>query len=211
MKAPACVAMLVVLASVHALGQVKVDSISNLEQLRRALKAGDNIKIGSTQVDSVRFASEVRISGDRTAVALGGRYTGALALFKPDGTLAAVIETKTIVSSQFAQLDDDGTLGIVTDEVDGIGTGIIVRRFKLYSTTNGHPFNVLWRAPSYVHKAPWSHGEPAHGESLEYGYVRLDPDGSGHPAQMSYAFRDTGGHWSMKLYSLASGSVRELN
>ena len=211
MKGLTRLAMLMLLASVYAVAQLKVGSISSLEQLRAALKAGESIKVGTTQINSVRFANELRIAHDRTMAVLTGQSTGALALFKPDGRLTAVIETGRLVSYQFAELGRDGTEGILTDEILGIGTGVVIRRFKLYSPADNQEIKVLWQAPSYVLKAPWSNGEPSPEVSEEYGYVRFDPGSGVYPARISYAFRDRSGHWSVKLYSLASGTVRAIN
>jgi hypothetical protein len=166
--------------------------------------------IGSIHLTSVQSVNELRISRERTAVIAVGQQSGAVALFRPDGALAAVIETKPVISFQAIQLDEYGPAGIITDEVEAHGTGILIREFKLYSFTTDQQIRLLWHARSFVDEALWSPDRPNLRVSSDNGYVRFDPDGGRYAGRMSYAFRDSSGHWKTKTYRVTPNDVQEL-
>ena len=195
----------------QALGQAGTsqDRNPNLEEVRSSLRAGGNVDIGSVHLAAAKSATEVSIH-DHVFMIVTDSSSGVLALFRSDGKLSDSVKLGTIVSSQVVDLDDGDIAGIVIDEVEGKGTGVVLRQFKLYSISDASKIDELWHAPSFARKAPWSSSEPEPKVTTERGYLAFNRGGAGFPPEMSYAFCDAKRHWSTKLYKVSRGHVEQM-
>ena len=186
--------LIICILSGQAAGQVKTNRAHNLEEIRAALKSGGDVDIGSVHVGAAKLVMQVSVSHDRVLMAVKGSSGGALALFKSDGELADAVKVGSVISYQVLDLDEDDVSGIVTDEVEGAGTGILLRQFRLYSLAATDHVTEIWHAPSFSRKAPWSSTEPEPPVKTERGYLAFNRAGAGYPAQMFYALCDAQGH-----------------
>lgn len=192
------------------LGQT-VKPLDTIEQLRSAVKTGGSIDIGPVHVQSVERAYEVGVGHDRIVVIVVGRPTGAIASFAMNSKLTDAIKTGPIVSFQVFDLDEDDVAEIATDEIDGVGTGILLRQFRLYTFGGGGNVRRIWEAKSFLEEEnPSSPQNPRPSLTREYGYLRFDYSGAGKPARMSYAIRNAQGHWQVKTLRLVRGHIQQV-
>ncbi len=192
----------------QALGQTGMvqDHGQTLEQIRSSLRTGGSVDIGSVHLAASKSVTEMNLR-DHVLMIVTDSYSGVLALFRSDGTLSDSVKLGTIVSSQVVDLNDGDTAGIAIDEVEGKGTGVVLRQFKLYFVSDASKLDELWHAPSFARKAPWSSSEPEPKVTTERGYLNFNRGGAGFPPEMSYAFCDRKGHWTTKLYKVSHSHV----
>ena len=149
------------------------DHSQNLEQIRSSLRSGGGVDIGSVHLSSSKSVIEMNVR-DHVLMIVNDSSSGVLAVFKSDGKLSDSLKLGTIVSSQAVDLNDGDTGGIAIDEVEGKGTGVVLRQFKLYSVTDASKLDELRHAPSFARKAPWSSSESEPKVTTERGYLNFN-------------------------------------
>ena len=155
-----------------------------LEDLRRALEAkaaGREPAPGSPPIElsGYSFHWQLEPGADLRVVAVSYNLRGAIFVFDAAGSLRARAEIGELSWLQLFDFDEDGTAELIAEEVDGRGTGVLVKSFRVYrlSTSAVEP---LWQGVSFSRKALGQ--DPRTGDSrfeLIRGYLRCEPSGSG--------------------------------
>lgn len=182
---------------------------ATLEEVRRLLadpQSGG--KIGSIGIDGRRFARELEIGAGLRVVVISLRPEGGIAAFRADGSLLGTQSSGEITSVELFDLDEDGTSELMTEEVEGRGTGVLMKTFVLYGVSP-KGIQKLWSGESHFRSVPWNPGSREHAQE-RYGFLRCDPSGGGRTsAQMTYLAQDDNGKWTTKVYELHAGKVIE--
>lgn len=156
----------------------------DLETLRRALeaKAGDREPVQSLpsiELSGYSFHWQLNPGRNLRVVAVSYNLRGDLFVFDADGSPLARAEIGELTWLQLFDFDEDGTAELIAEEVDGRGTGVLVKSFRVYrlSSTTVEP---LWQGVSYSQRDLGV--DPQTGESrfeLTRGYLRCEPSGGG--------------------------------
>jgi hypothetical protein len=110
------------------------------------------------------------------------------------------LPTHEIISAQIIDLDDDGVDERVTDEVDGRGTGVLERTFRIYRSSSSG-VDQIWQGASYLRQAP---NEVHFTEKL--GLVHFDRSGAGEPARLVHAILQDG-RWTTTTWQMLNGKL----
>jgi len=159
---------------------------ATLDGARTILRAPDSgKKIGDIDLTGFGFAREMEIGSGIRVIAISTNDSGGLAAFRNDGSLIQTLKTDKITWLQMFDLNEDGVSEIVTEEVNGRGTGLLQKSFNLYAVSP-QEIRKVWHAESYSLDAiPKEVGsKPSVKEKI--GYLRFDPSGFGRPARMTY-------------------------
>lgn len=189
-------------------GQNSIKSVT-LEEARRLLQEPSGTErlagISLAEFESYR---EIDIGGSRRVLAISCSHGGGLIAFGQDGNSIASIQTGKITSFLVFDFAEDGNSVIVTDEVDGTGTGVLIKSFSMYRVTVG-VIRKIWTGDSFLRSAPWI---PSGNIRIteKRCYVRFDPTGAVIEATFTHACptRD-GQHLTMKIYEWRDGSLKE--
>ena len=74
--------------------------------------------------------------------------------FAEDGSSITTLETGEILWLQLFDLNEDGIAELITEEVEGRGTGILTKIFRLY-VVSPVSLKKAWEAESFMRSAPW--------------------------------------------------------
>lgn len=116
--------------------------------------------------------------GLKVALASRGREDSIL-LTRANGSLIARKDVGEITWVQLFDFDGDGLAEIVTEQVDGYGTGILIKTFYVYRAS-GTGLAQIWTGLSSSHKRlkePTKSGASAFEE--QRGFLHFGPPGSG--------------------------------
>jgi hypothetical protein len=163
------------------------DSRPNLEMARQALQTGK--PIGRISLEALNFGRELDIGSGLRVLAISRSLGGGLAAFGQDGSNIGMIETGEFLWIQLFDLNEDGTAEVVTEEVDGRGTGVLTKVFRLYVVSTGS-IKKAWEAESFVRTAPWRPDARTVTLTEKRAFLRFDASGAGQPARMTYAVAD---------------------
>ncbi len=157
-----------------------------LDAARTALGSpGPGKKIGDIDLTGFGFARELEIGAGIRVIAISTNDGGGLAAFRPDGSSIQTLRTDKITWLQLFDLNEDSVSEIVTEEVNGRGTGVLQKSFNVYAVSS-HGIKSVWHAESYSLDANFKEVN-SHGSVKErIGYLRFDPSGFGQPARMTY-------------------------
>lgn len=114
-------------------------------------------------------------------MAVSYNLRGDLFLFDAAGSLLVRAKTGELTWLQLFDFDVDGTAELITEEVDGRGTGVLIKGFHIYRLSRAG-VEPLWQGASYSRKEVGL--DPETGESvyeLVRGYVRCEPGGQASP------------------------------
>lgn len=122
---------------------------------------------------------EVSLGQDLKAVLTSRGREGGILLTRADGSLIKRKDVGEITWVQLFDFDGDGQAEIVTEQVEGYGTGILIKSFSVYrASTTG--LAQIWTGLSSSHKKleePAKSGASAFEE--QRGFLRFDPPGGG--------------------------------
>ena len=126
---------------------------SALDRARAALTArlsgGDVSELeGGISLSGFNSYREVDLGNGVRVLSVSSNESGLLA-FKPDGSLMGVKHIDPAVSVQIVDLDEDGTAELITEEVMGSGTGVLMKAYRIYAVQGG--IQRLWEGESYFH------------------------------------------------------------
>jgi hypothetical protein len=118
-----------------------------------------------------------RLGTGESVVLITGNLHGTLLRADGKERIIQSVESAEIVSWSFCDLDENGIAELITDEIDGRGTGELIRNYHLYLLSPAIS-RTEWDAPSVVRIS--NDGEPKAWEADEVsGAVRCEPSGSG--------------------------------
>lgn len=157
--------------------------------------------IGSIQLVGYNFDREMDIGGGLRVIAISCNLTGGIAVFRTDGTAVATLPTKEITSVQLIDLDEDGVSEVVTEEIDGRGTGVLEKTFRVYRI-DGSGVREVWSGESYVRHAPDEH----HIEET-MGFIRFDESGAGRKARLTHLILDPSHHEKETSFEWTNGRL----
>ena len=189
--------------------QQKPTKTVTIDEARRALvePASKDVLAG---VPLAEFESyrEIDIGGNRRVLAIYCSHSGGLIAFGSDGKALASRPTGAITSFQVIDLAEDGNSMIVTDEVVGWGTGVLLKSFLLYRVTTNE-IRRIWTGESFFVSAPWTPSGKIQ-VTEKRCYVRFDPSGGAIEATFTHACASTDGrHLTTKIYEWRDDSLKE--
>lgn len=140
--------------------------------------------IGNIQLAGYNFHREMDLGGGLRMIAISCNLGGGLAVFRSDGSAVTTQPTKEITTVQLIDLDEDGVSEVLTEEIDGRGTGVLDKTFRVYRIV-GNGVREVWSGESYIRRAPDEH----HIEET-IGFVRFDGSGAGRNARLTHLVID---------------------
>jgi hypothetical protein len=181
----------------------------SLEDARRVLAQPKGTEtIANVPLAGFQFSREIEIGGGRRVVAISCARSGGLVAFGGDGNSIASVQTGEITSLEVFDLVEDGTSEIITDEIEGAGTGVLIRSFVVYRVTASE-IRKIWKGESLSRSAPWKPVGNTH-VSQKTCFLRFDPSGAGQPATMSHVCTTIGDHhFAEKIYEWRGNSLQE--
>jgi hypothetical protein len=161
-----------------------------------------------------QFHWVLELGGDLRLVVISRNLGGTLLVFRPDGSLRARKDTQEITWLQLFNFDEDGQAEIILDEIDGRGTGILLRNFHIYRLAESSIVQ-LWEGTSYHRKELPARDDHSAAFELARGFIRCEPSGAGipearllHVIESSRGRRETGS--SRQAYSFAKGRFQRI-
>jgi len=119
------------------------------QKIIAAYENGEDVKtVGPIRLGGFNFTREIEIRKNAKALIISCHLGGGIIIFDSKGQLIAFRRTGDIKSTQLFDIDDDGQDEIITDEVDGIGTGIGRDSYHIYQYSN-NKLEQLWNGESY--------------------------------------------------------------
>jgi len=126
-----------------------VITLDGARKIIAARESGEDVKaVGPIRLGGFNFTREIEISKNAKALIISCHLGGGIIVFDSTGQLVAFRRTGDIKSAQMFDIDQDGQDEIITDEVDGIGTGIGRDGYHIYRYSN-NKLEQLWHGESY--------------------------------------------------------------
>lgn len=186
--------------------------ILTIDQARQALRERSSDEmLGTVSLQGLDWSREVDLGQGIRVIALSKNLGGGLVLFSPNGRVESSVTTNEITSLQCFDLNDDGVSELVTEEVEGRGTGILVKDFKIYSQSV-HGLEKVWERRSYSREAPWDPNSSTQKIRETLYFLRFDSAGAGAPARMTY-LEPSGqsGQYRKSVYTMDGLTVRQIS
>ena len=176
--------------------------VTALERARDVLarRRSDGV-IGNIPLAGFNFDREMEIGDGLHVIVISCNLEGGLAVFRRDGTALATQRTKEITAVQLVDLDEDGVSEVVTEEIDGRGTGVLEKTFRVYRI-DGSGVQELWSGESYVRHAP----DEQHVEET-VGFIRFDASGAGKNARLTHVLIDPSHHERIMTFEWTDGHL----
>lgn len=125
---------------------------------------------------------ELPVDESKKAILLVGPWDSILLVFNTAGKLIHQRQLPKVDSVQTLDLDSDGSQEILMDQVDGTGSGLLLKRYHLYSIAD-HSIRDCWQGDSLVRFiSPGA--KPSAEEKLAFGFVKLEPARAGFPGRL---------------------------
>lgn len=190
-------------------------TLDSLQHALEAKRAGRPVPdLYRAMLAGYSFHWQIGLGGQHRLVAISRNLGGTLLTFRPDGSILARRETAEVTWLQLFDFDEDGQAEVILEEIDGRGTGILIKNFHIYRVAD-HAITNLWQGLSYQRKLLPSRkgGEPV--LDLQRGFVRCEPSGGGleHPRLLHLAERVTtrGSRVvSKRAYSFSQGRFHDV-
>jgi hypothetical protein len=185
--------------------------ILTIDQARQALReSSSNEMLGTISLQGLDWSREVDLGRGIQVIVLSKNRSGGLVLFSADGRLELSVTTNEITSLQCFDLNNDGVSELVTEEVEGRGTGILVKAFKIYSRSV-HGLEKVWERRSYSREAHWDPNSSTQKVRETSYFLRFDSAGAGAPDRMTY-LEPSGqsGQYKKSVYTMDGLTVRQV-
>jgi hypothetical protein len=179
------------------------DGELTLDQARGLLEQRTAQSVGSIALNGYNFHRELGIGRQLHVIAISRNLGGGLLLFNEDGRNIAKQETGEVTQLQLFDINEDGVAEIVTEEVDGRGTGVLEKSFRVYEASSSG-FRKLWEGESYVRHA----NESKVDESI--AFIRFDPSGSGRGPRLTHLLKVSGGATRETMFEWRNGALTKL-
>lgn len=153
----------------------------------REMLAGPRMpkELGSISLRAFDFWRELEIGKGIEVLAISCDRGGGLAAFRPDGSNIGTVPTGKIIWLQLFDLNEDGVSEVITEEVEGEGTGILMKAFSVYMITP-KAIKKVWKGESYLAETIASSSKVLALKVAKQGFVRFDESGGGRKARMTY-------------------------
>jgi len=166
---------LMLLASLTA--SASPQTILTLDAARQAVRqkqeGRDVQSVGSINLGGLNFYRELDLGNRLRVLAISANITGGLLAFRPDGSSISALKTDEITWILLADLDADGAAEVITEEVDGRGTGTLSKAFCIYAvSTSG--IKRLWRGESYSYSQVWEPRTATRRREERESFLRID-------------------------------------
>lgn len=157
-----------------------------LVQTRELLKQpSPHGMLGNVSLQGLVYSRELELGAGLRLILLSKDRSGGLALFSAEGVLADSISSGEFTWIQLFDLNGDGISEVITEEIAGRGTGVLIKDYNFYAIVNGQ-IKKLWQRRSYNFESLWSSARaPSKGQESKY-FLRFDGPAAGIPARMTY-------------------------
>lgn len=190
------------------LQQLRPVTISQARELLS--KTPRNGTLGALSLEGLTYSRELELGEGLRVVALSKNRGGGLALFSSAGVLEDSLPSDEITSIELFDLDGDGISEMLTEEIEGRGTGVLIENYKLYSFDGGS-IKKLWQRPSYIRDTPWTSDRAGQKIKETRYFVRFDGPSAGLPARMTYLEPTKGpGHYTETIYVMTGSAIRKI-
>jgi hypothetical protein len=182
----------------------------DLGTARRILSASGGGALGNIDLAGLELTREIELGEGFRVIAISTTLGGGFALFRGDGSAVTTIRTGKIVWVQLVDLNEDDVSDVLVEEIDGKGTGVMMKSFVLY-VVRRNDFKEAWRRPSYRMEAPWNPAS-ASAPTLEIrNLLRFDPSGGGRDARLTYVESLEGGcGFRESLFEVKDGTIQQV-
>lgn len=186
-------------------------SALTIDQARQILDRGTpSATLGAITLEGLNYSREIGLGQGLRVIVLSKNTGGGLLLFSPSGVLQNSIATGEITWIQLFDLNDDGISEVVTEEVEGRGTGILVKNFKLYTVADGR-IEQIWKHLSYRRESSWNPASPQQNVNEMQCFLRFDAAGGGSASRMTYLEPlKNGAQFRKSEYVMSGSTIREL-
>lgn len=186
---------------------------TDLEVVREVLKvvrtSGHQIKFAlpaKLRLEGYRFHWELSIAPDVHVILVSRTRGGALLAFREDGSLAGLVETAEITSAGLFDFDDeDGPAEVITEQIEGGGTGVLLKRYHIYRIGKNGPQEV-WKEDSLDFDASYNR--------TVRGAIRMEEGGFGLPYSRLLYLKETVDHgrvsYEHKAFAFREGRFVEV-
>jgi len=159
--------------------------------------------IAGLKLDGFRFSRELEVGGGVRVMAIAGQFGGGLAAYGASGDLIASIATHEITWLQLFDLDEDGQSEVITEEVDGRGTDVLMKSFAVYGIRS-KKIEKLWSGESYFRSVPY---DRPNASEERLGFIRFFPSGGGYANARLIHVQRIEGHWRENVYEMRDGHL----
>jgi hypothetical protein len=183
----------------------------NLNQAREILAHGaPNQALGPISLQGLNYSREIDIGKGLRVLVLSKNMSGGLILFSRDGVAKSFLATEEITSLQIFDLNEDGVSELITEEIEGRGTGVLVKNFKVYKF-DAEDIKEIWKGQSYSLSAPWNPDNKTQRVHETQSFLRFDRGIGGAPSRMTYLEPlDHTGRFRKTEYSMIEGAIRTV-
>jgi hypothetical protein len=183
----------------------------NLEAARRLVSGSSEARsLGKIDLSGLEFAREVDLGQGLRVIVVSGSRSGGVAAFRGDGSMLTTIPTGQLTWIQLFDPDEDGVSEIIVEEIEGKGTGVLLKSFVLY-VAGGETFREAWRQPSYRRESPWNPTATAPSPVEIRNFLRFDRSGAGRRPRMTYLLGPQDGcAFRERVFELSNRTVHQL-
>jgi hypothetical protein len=161
------------------IGQPGPITLDSLQRVLDAKRSGRPVPAYyRTMLAGYNFHWQIELGKHSRLVVISRNLGGSLLAFRSDGSLLARTEAGEITWLQLFDFDEDGQAEVILEEIDGRGTGILLKSFHIYRVADG-AIRQLWDGLSYQRKLLPSGQDGSQVFSLLRGFVRCEPSGGG--------------------------------
>jgi hypothetical protein len=180
------------------------DAPLTLERARQLLERRTASAVGPVTLNGYNFHREVEIGNGLRVIVISRNLGGGLLVFDANGANVSAKQTKEITWVQLFDLDEDGVAEVVTEEIEGRGTGVLEKRFHIYRfAANG--IESVWTGESYSRHAPTP-------EAIEEttSFIRFDMSGAGRSARLTHLVFDVAGRRREATFEWRDGGLQAV-
>jgi hypothetical protein len=177
-------------------------SMTALDRARAALnRRGSGEAVGDISLAGYSFSRELEIGEGLHVIVISSNLAGGLAVFRGDGSAVVTQPTREITWVQLFDLDEDGVSEIVTEEIDGRGTGVLEKTFRVYRVTANQVVEI-WSGQSFRRHAP---DENRMVETS--AFLRFDRSGAGRNGRLTHLTVDASHQQNEAVYEWREGAL----
>jgi hypothetical protein len=166
--------------------------------------------LGKINLQGLSHFRELDLGAGFRVIVLSKERSGGLALFSPAGLLEDSIASNKITWIQLFDLNGDGVSELVTEEIEGSGTGVLFKNFKVYMV-GAAGIKKLWERRSYSRESTWTSGGAAQKIQEARYFLRFDGSAAGFPGRMTYLEPvDKAGRYRESVFAMTGSSMKQV-
>jgi len=194
-------------------------SRAEVEAVRSALNAkrtgqGD-VPSDIVDLSGYNFHWEIDLGTGLHAIVVSCNLRGIILIFNNSSSIVSKKHTGEIVSASLFDFDGDGIGELITEQIEGRGTGVLVKKYYIYRVSAGE-FRELWQGLAYSHmmlKESTKSGLPLF--EVIRGFIRYEPGGGGVPGPRLLHLTETATNGQSitlerRAYVFKEGTFREI-